>query len=185
MRRSSFPDAPDLRRSNKTRSYLQTSGIGLKWRGMLASVTRLRVRSSRYLPAFVWETFLSQRQALRASGFLGGRLLLDAHRTFWTLTEWESERAMKAFRGTAPHAKVMPRLVEWCDEASYAHWTPTDASLPSWPEAYEHLVAEGRLSRVAHPSPAHDAREFAKPRLRPLIALDLKPSRGSSRDSPA
>jgi hypothetical protein len=37
---------------------------------------------------------------------------------------------MKAFRGTAPHAKVMPRLVEWCDEASYAHWTPTGAARP-------------------------------------------------------
>jgi hypothetical protein len=93
---------------------------------------------------------------------------------------------MKAFRGTAPHAKVMPRLVEWCDEASYAHWTPSGASVPSEPEAYEHLLAEGRLFRAAHPSPAHDAREFAKPRLRPLIALDLKPrKRGSSSDSPA
>jgi hypothetical protein len=153
---------------------------------MFASVTRLRIRSARYLPPFVWQTFLSQRQVLRAPGFLGGRLFLDAHRTFWTLTEWESERAMKAFRGIAPHAKVMPRLVEWCDEASYAHWTATGASVPSWPEAYEHLVAEGRLSRVGHPSPAHDAREFAKPRLRPLIALDLKPRRrGSSRNVPA
>jgi len=142
---------------------------------MLASVTRLRVRSVRYLPPFVWETFLSQRQASRALGFLGGSLLLDVHRTFWTLTVWESERAMKAFRGTAPHAKVMPRLVEWCDEAAYAHWLPTGASIPSWPEAYEQLVAGGRLSRVARPSPAHDARQFAKPRLRPLIALALKP----------
>jgi hypothetical protein len=142
---------------------------------MLASVTRLRVRSVRYLPPFVWETFLSQRQAVRAQGFLAGGLLLDAHRTFWTVTVWESEQAMKAFRGTAPHAKVMPRLVEWCDEASSAHWAPADASVPSWTEAYEHLVADGRLSRVTHPSPAHDAREFAKPRLKPLIALDLKP----------
>jgi hypothetical protein len=146
---------------------------------MFASVTRLRVRSVRYLASFVWETFLSQRQAVRAPGFLGGGLLLDAHRTFWTLTVWESERVMKAFRGTAPHAKVMPRLVEWCDEASYAHWVPTGASVPSWPEAYEHLVAEGRLSRVAHPSPAHDARQFAKPRLRPLIALALKRGPGT------
>jgi len=93
---------------------------------------------------------------------------------------------MKAFRGSAPHATVMPRLVEWCDEAAYAHWTPTDASVPSWPEAHERLVAEGRLSRVAHPSPAHDAMQFAKPRLKPLIALDLKPGkRGSSTDFPA
>jgi hypothetical protein len=93
---------------------------------------------------------------------------------------------MKAFRGTTPHAKVMPRLVEWCDEASYAHWMiPTGASVPSWLEAYEHLVAEGRLSRVAHPSPAHEARQFVKPRLKPLIARDLKPrKRGASKDSP-
>ncbi len=98
---------------------------------------------------------------------------------------WESERTMKAFRGSAPHAKVMPRLVEWCDEASYAHWT-TGASVPPWPEVYEHLVAEGRLSRVAHPSPAHDARQFVKPRLRPLVALDLKPrKRDASEKSPA
>jgi len=154
---------------------------------MLASVTRLRVRSVRYLPPFVWETFLSQRQASRALGFLGGSLLLDVHRTFWTLTVWESERAMKSFRGTAPHAKVMPLLIEWCDEAAYAHWiVPTGGSVPSWPEAYEHLVAESRLSRVVHPSPSHDARQFAEPRLTPLIALDLKPrKRDSIRDFPA
>jgi hypothetical protein len=153
---------------------------------MFASVTRLRVRSVTYLPLFVWKTFLSQRQAVRAPGFLGGGLLLDAHRTFWTLTAWESERAMRTFRGTAPHARVMPRLVGWCDEAAYAHWIPTGAAVPSWLEAYEHLVAEGRLSRVAHPSPAHDARQFAKPRLRPLMAVDLKPRKGvSSTDLPA
>ena len=30
---------------------------------------------------FVWKTFLAQRQVVRAPGFFGGRLLLDAHRT--------------------------------------------------------------------------------------------------------
>ena len=144
---------------------------------MLASVTRLRVRSLRYLPAFLWQTFRSQRQVVSAPGFSSGRLLVDAKRTFWTLTVWQDERAMKAFRGSGPHAKVMPRLVEWCDEASYAHWTPSGHSIPSWQEAYEHLIAEGRLSRVAHPSSSHDARQFAKPRLTPLIGLDLKPAR--------
>jgi heme-degrading monooxygenase HmoA len=142
---------------------------------MLASVTRLRVRSLRYVPAFLWITFLSQRQAARAPGFLGGRLLVDAGWTFWTLTTWESERAMKAFRG------AMPRLVEWCDEASYAHWIPARDSVPSWLEGYEHLVAEGRLSRVAHPSPSHDARRFAQPRLKPLVGTDVKPAKAQSR----
>jgi hypothetical protein len=84
---------------------------------------------------------------------------------------------MKTFRGSEPHAKVMPRLAEWCDEAAYAHWAPNGDSVPLWQEAYEHLIAEGRLSRVAHPSPSHDSRHFVKPRLRPLIGIDLKPAR--------
>jgi heme-degrading monooxygenase HmoA len=143
---------------------------------MFVSVTRLRVRSVRYIVAFLWQTYLAQRQVARAAGFVGGRLLVDAHLTFWTLTVWESEKAMKAFRGSGPHAKVMPRLAEWCDEGAYAHWTSSgDGSVPSWPEAYHHLCDDGRLSRVAHPSADHEARHFAEPRLKPLIGKDLKP----------
>ena len=83
---------------------------------------------------------------------------------------------MKAFRGSGPHAKAMPLLVNWCDEAAYAHWTQNSAAVPAWPDAYEHLVNEGRLSRVAHPSPSHEARQFPKPRLKPLIGFELKPA---------
>ena len=143
---------------------------------MLASVTRLRVRAIRYLPSFYWMTARTQRQTARAAGFVGGRLLVDAKWTFWTLTVWESESAMKAFRGSGAHANVMPRLFSWCDEAAYAHWIPADDSIPSWPEAYDHLLDEGRLSRVAHPSASHEARQFATPRLKPLIGADIKPA---------
>lgn len=125
---------------------------------MLVSVTRLRVRAFRFLPAFVLNTFFAQRQVRRAEEFAGGRLFVDAHRTFWTLTAWESERPMKQYRGSGAHAKVMPKLVEWCDEAAYAHWVAETLNIPSWPEAYERLVQEGRLSRVAHASADHDAR---------------------------
>jgi heme-degrading monooxygenase HmoA len=169
--------APDLPTQGRERV------LNFLWRKIkivLASVTRLRVRSVKYLPAFLWETFLSQRQAARAPGFSGGRLLIDSGRTFWTLTVWENERAMKAFRGSSAHAKVMPSLVEWCDEAAYAHWTRPEADVPSWPEAYERLLGDARLSHVAHPSSNHDARHFAKPRLKPLLGLDLKPA-GSAR----
>ena len=141
---------------------------------MLASVTRLRVRSFLYLPAFLWMTFSAQRQSVRAAGFIGGRLLIDRHRTYWTLTVWEDEKAMKGFRGSGPHARAMPKLVEWCDEASYAHWLSADDSVPDWPQAYEHLVSEGKLTRVAHPSQDHLDRRFPRPRLQPLIAQDLK-----------
>jgi len=130
------------------------------------------------MPAFMWYTYASQRQVVRATGFCGGRLLIDARRTFWTLTAWEDERAMKAFRGTGAHARVMPRLFEWCDEAAYAHWTAPYGELPDWLEAYEHLSSEGRLSHVAHPSDDHRERRFSKPRLQPLIGQDISPVSG-------
>jgi hypothetical protein len=144
---------------------------------MLASVTRLRVRSLLNLPAFLRMTFLVLRQTARAPGFLGGRLLVDNLHTYWTLTAWENEKAMKAFRGSGAHARVMPMLVEWCDEAAYTHWITADDSLPEWPEAYNRLVIEGKLSRVARPSLDHNARRFPKPRLQPLIGQNLKPAR--------
>ena len=142
---------------------------------MLVSVTRLRVRLWRHVPAFLWYTFASQREVVRAAGFYGGRLLIDARRTFWTLTGWEDERAMKAFRGAGAHARVMPLLFEWCDEAAYTHWTAPDSEIPDWLHAHEHLSSEGRLSRVAHPSGDHGERRFSKPRLQPLIGQNLNP----------
>jgi hypothetical protein len=142
---------------------------------MLASVTRLRVRSFLNVPAFLWMTFLVQRQTARAPGFLGGRLLIDDLHTYWTLTVWEDEKSMKAFRGSGPHALVMPKLAEWCDEAAYAHWV-SDRLISSWPEAYDRLLSAGRLSHVARPSQDHESRRFRKPRLQPLIGLNLKPA---------
>jgi hypothetical protein len=141
---------------------------------MLRSVTRLRVRSLKFAPAFLWKTILAQRQVVRATGFLGGRLLIDTGLTFWTLTVWESEPAMKAFRGSGAHVGVMARLAEWC-AAAYAHSSPANGSVPTWPEAHDRLVAKGRLSRLTHPSPNHEARYFAQPRLSPRIGQHLKP----------
>jgi heme-degrading monooxygenase HmoA len=124
-------------------------------------------------------TLLAQRQVVRAHGFLGGRLLVDNLRTYWTLTVWEDEKTMKAFRGSGPHARVMPKLVAWCDEAAYAHWVAMDDSIPEWPEVYERLVSDGRLSHVARPSQDHTSRHFPTPRLQPLIGVNLKPAASS------
>ena len=93
---------------------------------------------------------------------------------------WESEQAMKQFRGSGAHAKVMPRLAKWCDEAAYAHWTEDGESIPTWDQAHQHLAGEGRLSPVEHPSKSHSEKQFPRPRLKPLIGNDIKP-RGSSR----
>jgi hypothetical protein len=140
------------------------------------SLTRLRVRSALRLPQFYWHSFRSMRQARRARGFLGGRVLGEADRTFWTVTAWESAEAMREYRNADAHGRAMPKLLEWCDEASVAHWEQEGAELPTWHEAHARMAAEGRPSKVRHPSPAHEARQVAEPRAAAHAGFPLKPA---------
>jgi hypothetical protein len=127
------------------------------------SVTRLRVRSWLYLPAFLWTSVRIGRQASSAPGNLAARVLRDRRNTFWTSTSWESEAAMKAFMVTGPHRPAMRKLLEWCDEAALVHWTQKGAELPSWAEAHRRMQQEGRPSKVNHPSAEQIAYVIAAP----------------------
>jgi heme-degrading monooxygenase HmoA len=129
------------------------------------SVTRLRVRSVRFLPGFAWYALRSNMQAKRAEGLVGIDLLTDRDWTFWTMTAWESRAAMLAFMTSGAHKKAMPKLLEWCDEASVAHWEQEDAEL-GWEEANRRMRAMGRASKVRHPSAAHTGLAYREPRVR-------------------
>jgi hypothetical protein len=131
----------------------------------IVAITRLRVRSWRYLPGFLWRTLLSARQARAAAGNLDVALLRDANRTFWTRTVWADQPAMRAFMVAGAHRTTMPRLLEWCDEASLVDWVQESAEPPSWPEAHRRLLQDGRRSRVNHPSEAQRRYDIPAPRL--------------------
>lgn len=138
------------------------------------SVTRLRLRSWLQLPAFARRTVGALRQARSAPGFLGGRLLPDRRLTFWTLTAWESQDAMGAYITSGDHLAVMPKLLDWCDQASVAHWTQDSADLPSWETADARMRTEGRASKVRRPAPHHADLSFETPRTTasaPIVAL--------------
>ena len=121
------------------------------------SITRLRLRSGWYTLPFLWHALRSQMQAKRADGNLGVRLRNRPGRVYWTLTAWRDAGAARAFMTAGAHLKAMPKLLDWCDEASLAHWQQDDAALPDWRAGQERLKHEGRLSKVRHPSPAHAA----------------------------
>jgi heme-degrading monooxygenase HmoA len=125
------------------------------------SITRLRVRSWRYLPGFFLQAFRSGNQAKSARGNLAVTILREVKRTFWTRTVWTSEQDMKAYMIAGAHGKAMRRLLEWCDEAALAHWTQESAEPPSWEEAHRRLQQSGRASKVNHPS--EDQRAFRVP----------------------
>ncbi len=128
------------------------------------SLTRLRVRSIRYLPFFALDAVRTQRQVQRAAGFKTGALLPDRSWTFWTMTAWDSQESMRHYMTTGSHKKAMPKLMEWCDEASVAHWEQADETLPSWEEADRRMRETGRVSKVRHPSATHAGLNYRAPR---------------------
>ena len=136
------------------------------------SVTRLRVRSWRFLPMFLIGSFRSAHQAKSADGNLAVAVLRQPKSTYWTRTVWTSEAAMKAFMLAGAHRGVMRKLLNWCDEAALVHWMQDSALPPEWPEAREKMQATGRTSKVNHPSDDHQA--FRIPELRVPISGETK-----------
>jgi hypothetical protein len=139
----------------------------------VVSITRLRVRSWRYLPGFLLQTLRIARQAAAADGVLGVKLLRDGN-TYWTSTSWATAPAMKAFMLAKPHGPTMRKLLKWCNEAALVHWEQAEAALPSWEEAHRRIEKDGRPSKVHHPSAVHTAHKFPAPTARRTGELRLK-----------
>jgi len=116
------------------------------------SATRLHLRSKLYFVPFQYYVVRSAWQAKRSRGFRGGVLGGDAQGGSWTITLWDSEAEMRAFRNSGPHRAAMPHLLNWCDEASYTHWEINTPALPTLDEAYQRLSTSGRISKVHNPS---------------------------------
>jgi len=129
----------------------------------IVSITRLRVRSWVYMPAFVIQAACTSKQAAAAEGNLAVRVLREPGNIFWTATSWSSAQAVTAYMLAAPHGPVMKKLMVWCDEAAVVRWEQDSAELPAWDKAHRRLQQEGRLSKVHHPSPAHTAHAFPAP----------------------
>ena len=148
---------------------------------MIISVTRLRLRSWRQVAGFARHTLASRRQAIAAPGFLDGRLLAERRLTFWTITRWASDDAMRQWRAAGAHGRAMPFLMEWCDEASVARWEqPDDTAFPSWQDCRTRMANEGRASLVSRPSDAQKSGAALKPSPRRGARLVL-PFRGLRR----
>lgn len=128
------------------------------------SVTRLRIRSLRFLPRFAIRTRQVTNQVRRSPGFITGSLLPDRKWVFWTSPLWDEREDMRVYMTSGPHRAAMPELAGWCDEASVVHWSTEEPVLPGWQEAEARMRRDGRASNVRHPSQDHAALRFASPR---------------------
>ena len=138
------------------------------------SITRLRVRSWKFLPQFLFHAMRSARQVQQARGVQAATLLKEDWRTYWTRTIWADEAAMKQFMITGNHRTAMPKLLNICDEASVARWSQDDSTLPAWDEVHRRMAREGRPSKVNHPSAAQRAFQIPAIRAQPLSEMTLK-----------
>jgi quinol monooxygenase YgiN len=129
----------------------------------LVSITRFRVRAWWFVPIFAFYAQRSIAQIRNANGCMALALLKDRNRVFWTMTLWEDERSMNAYRTSGSHRKVMPRLADWADEASMVHWYQDHSARPDWIEAARRMRAEGRPSKLRHPGPHHADLSFPPP----------------------
>jgi len=138
------------------------------------SSTRLRVRSWRYLFGFTVHSLRSSLQARRVDGCYAVLLLREDRNTFWTCTVWRDDKAMRTFMTAGAHMRAMPKLLEWCDEASVVHWLQENIEAPSWDEIHRRMQVDGRRSKVNHPSEAHLAYQLPPPRVKRTSQLRFK-----------
>ena len=139
------------------------------------SITRLRIRSWRFMPGFVLYTLRSARQIRRAPGFIGGWLGGSGDNAFWTITVWRDEAAMRGFRDKAAHKAAMPYLLHWGDEAAMARYEQSGEDLPDGSAAKTALVARGRTSKVRNPTEAHAAGKTVPDGRAPQVGRVLRP----------
>ncbi len=116
------------------------------------SITRLRVRSIFYMPLFMLHAMRTMTQAQKADGVQGVETRFEKNNVVWTKTIWADEAKMKEYRGSGAHQIAMRLLSEICNEASVARWQQADTQLPTWEEAHQQMLINGKLSKVKHPS---------------------------------
>jgi hypothetical protein len=141
----------------------------------VVSVTRLKLRSIWFLPQFLWMNNSINRQIVKAPGFVRGRLLVDKGFTFWTATAWNDEASMRGFRDSGAHRRAMPKLPEWCSEATSVHWNQDNNQLPDWNGAYDRILRNGRVIYVKSPSDRQKEKRFPAPRASSKIQQELRP----------
>jgi hypothetical protein len=93
--------------------------------------------------AFVRDVQRIRGQLARADGLIGYSLRArPLRREYWTLSVWESERALLSFVKEQPHSGVMASLRGRMGATSFVRWRLEGAApLPTWNEAVGRAVA--------------------------------------------
>lgn len=124
---------------------------------MIASATRLQLRSVKFLFPFIIQVARVKSQLKNMPGCQDIEIRKTNGFAFWTKTAWKDIDSLTAFSQSDAHKMAMPKLKEWCDEAVHAHWKLDSELTPSWTDAEIALEKYGKLSTLDNPSSLHKA----------------------------
>jgi heme-degrading monooxygenase HmoA len=106
---------------------------------LVCSVTYMRVRNLRVLPAFLWHAWRVTRVARRSPGHVSHRLLgLPPLPFFFTVSVWESEAALAPFLAAPDHRAAMSHFEEFARVAKFARFR-SERRRVSWRRALAQL----------------------------------------------
>ncbi len=100
-------------------------------REYLALLSYLPLRSYSKLPRFFQFTFQIQRQLSACPGAIGYSMRAKLFGCkFWTLSVWESERALMDFVSKVPHGAVMKALAGHMGATKFTQWKIPGSAIP-------------------------------------------------------
>ena len=86
--------------------------------------SRFELTSAWRSPAFLGYALRIWRQARRSPGIMGVSLRAQPLRaTFWTLSAWSSQAALRDFARADPHRSIVARVRPWAKTAVLRTWT--------------------------------------------------------------
>jgi hypothetical protein len=103
--------------------------------------SRLELSRLRDVPSFLTAALRIRRQMLSSPGALGLSLIArPLHRTFWTLSAWQDQKALGTAVGREPHRQLMNRFRPRMAGSSFVTWTAPATALPiAWDDALHRL----------------------------------------------
>ncbi len=103
--------------------------------------SRLELRRLRDVPSFLAAALQIRRQMLGSPGALGLSLIARPLRgTFWTLSAWQDQAALRAATGREPHRQIMQRFRPRMAGSAFVTWTAPATALPiPWDDALRRL----------------------------------------------
>jgi hypothetical protein len=108
-----------------------------KDREYLALLSGLPLKSYRGFPRLVRFVIATVRQMYGSRGAIGVTLRAEfLARTFWTLSAWQDEPALREFVMKQPHLDAMKQMQPYMKPAHFLRWKVRGSELPlRWPDA--------------------------------------------------